>query len=256
MNRGWLLVAALIAQAWFGVANAEVAVRVFAAASLTGALHEIGARWHAAGHPAPTLAFGGSALLAKQVQAGAPAHVFASADPAWMDYLEREGRLVDRSRVDLLGNELVLIAPKGRRFDVEMTSSASLADAFDGKLCTGEPGVVPVGTYAREALQALGWWDGISGRLVGADDVRAALTFVERGECAAGIVYATDAASSDLVVTVARFPPGSHRPIVYPLALVKGAPSEAAQFLSYLRDASEAAAVFRRHGFTLLRDAR
>jgi molybdate transport system substrate-binding protein len=256
MNRRGLLVAALCACAWSGLACAETAVRVFAAASLTGALTDIAATWQAAGHPPAKLAFGGSAVLAKQVRAGAPVHVYASADPEWMDSLQREGRLVEGSRIDLLGNALVLIAPRGRGFEVSMNSGTSLANAFEGKLCTGEPGVVPAGTYAREALQSLKWWDGIASRLVGTEDVRTALVFVERGECAAGVVYATDAASSNRVVTIARFPPDSHRPIVYPFALVTGAPPEATQFLAYLRDAPEAAAAFRGHGFALLRERR
>ena len=230
----------------------EEPVRVFAAASLTNALNDIAAQWQRAGHPAPTLAFGASSALAKQVEAGAPADIFASADLKWMDYVDQRGRIDHASRDHLLGNTLVLIAPKGRRFHARMQPGFRIADAFDGKLCTGEPGVVPVGIYAKEALEKLGWWQPLQGRIVGADDVRTALTFVERGECGAGIVYATDARISDKVEVVATFPAGSHTPIVYPFALVTNARPDARAFLRYLRTPL-AAAIFRRHGFTKLK---
>ncbi len=233
-------------------AQAEEAVRVFAAASLTNALTEIGARWVAAGHPKPSLAFGASSTLAKQVEAGAPADVFASADLGWMDYLDDRALVDPGTRANLLGNTLVLIAPKGRTFPVEMKPGADLAGAFAGKLCTGEPGVVPVGIYAKQALESLGWWAPLKGRIVGTDDVRTALAFVERGECPAGIVYATDAAVSDKVEVVARFPEGSHKPIVYPFAVVKGGRAEAGAFLEFVKSSPEAAATFDRLGFARL----
>lgn len=233
-------------------ARAEDAVRVFAAASLTNALTEIGARWEAAGHPKPSLAFGASSTLAKQVEAGAPADLFASADLGWMNYLDERG-LVDRaSRANLVGNTLVLIAPKGRAFPVEMKPGFDFAGAFAGKLCTGEPGAVPVGIYAKQALESLGWWAGLKGRVVGTDDVRTALAFVERGECPAGVVYATDAAISGKVEVVASFPESSHKPIVYPFAVVKGGRAEANAFLEFLKTSPEAAAVFERLSFARL----
>ena len=231
---------------------ADEPVRVFAAASLTNALTEIGARWQADGHAQPSLAFGGSSTLAKQVEAGAPADIFASADTSWMDYLAERGRIDASSRVDLLGNELVLIAPKGQGFAVKMQPGFQFAKAFSGKLCTGEPGVVPVGIYAKAALESLTWWESLQGRIVGTEDVRTALTFVERGECAAGIVYATDAAISTKVEVLARFPADSHKPIVYPFALITGSRSEGKEFLRYLRNSQAAAEVFQRYGFVLL----
>jgi len=230
----------------------EQPIRVFAAASLTNALNDIAAQWQRAGHPAPTLAFGASSALAKQVEAGAPADIFASADLKWMDYLDQRGRIDHASRDHLLGNTLVLIAPKGRRFHARMQPGFRIAEAFTGKLCTGEPGVVPVGIYAKETLEKLGWWQSLQGRIVGADDVRTALTFVERGECGAGIVYATDARISDKVEVIAAFPTGSHASIVYPFALVTNARPDARAFLRYLRT-PQAAAIFRRHGFTVLK---
>lgn len=241
----------VVCQAHAGPAG-EKPVRVFAAASLTNALNDIAAQWQRAGHPAPTLAFGASSALAKQVEAGAPADVFASADLKWMDYVDQRSRIDHASRDNLLGNTLVLIAPKGRRFQVRMQPGFRIAAAFSGKLCTGEPGVVPVGVYAKAALEKLGWWQPLQGRIVGADDVRTALTFVERGECGAGIVYATDARISNKVEVIATFPAGSHPPIVYPFALVTNARPEASAFLRYLRT-PRAMAIFRRHGFTVLK---
>lgn len=227
-------------------------VRVFAAASLTDALKDIGARWEQAGHPAPTLAFGGSSALAKQIEAGAPADLFASADVAWMDYLGARDKLAAGTRVDLLGNTLVLIAPRGRAFKVKMEKGFDAAAAFEGRLCTGEPGVVPVGKYAKEALENLGWWASLEKRIVGTEDVRNALAFVERGECAAGIVYATDAAISDKVEIVATFPARTHKPIVYPFAVLEGAPPEATAVLEYLKTSRDAREAFTRRGFQML----
>jgi molybdate transport system substrate-binding protein len=233
--------------------HAEQTVRVFAAASLTNALNDIAAQWQQAGHPEPSLAFSASSTLARQIEAGAPADLFASADLTWMDYLDQRSKVISGTRVDLLGNDLVLIVPKGRRFAVTMRAGFDFAGAFQGKLCTGEPGVVPVGIYARQSLENLGWWAPLAGRIVGTDDVRTALAFVERGECAAGIVYATDAAITDKVEVLARFPLESHRPIVYPFAVVKSARPETQGFLDYLGSSPAAAAVFSHYGFTLLK---
>lgn len=249
----WSRLVLLLALAVSGAARAEPPVRVFAAASLTNALDEIAVAWRKAGHPPPSLAYAGSAALARQIEAGVPADVFASADRAWMDHVEARGRLAPGTRVDLLGNTLVLIAPKGRRVPVRMARGFGLAGAFRGRLCTGEPGVVPAGTYAREALRSLGWWDALQARIVGTDDVRTALAFVERGECALGIVYATDARISRRVEVLGAFPAGTHAPIVYPFAALRGARPEARAFLRFVQASPEAAAIFRRHGFTVLR---
>jgi molybdate transport system substrate-binding protein len=231
--------------------HAEEPVRVFAAASLTTALDEIADAWRAHGHPRPVLAYAGSSALAKQIAAGAPADLFASADRSWMDYVAERGRIDATTRVDLLGNTLVLVAPKGRAFVATLERGTDLAGAFEGRLCTGEPGVVPVGIYAQQALSELGQWDALQPRIVGSDDVRAALAFIERGECAAGIVYATDARASDEVELVGTFPADSHAPIVYPFARVKGARTETGAFLAYLQgDAARAS--FERHGFVRL----
>lgn len=249
--RSLLFVLLLCGHAQAGERVREAPVRVFAAASLTNALEEIATQWQRAGHPRPVLAFGASSTLAKQVEAGAPADLFASADRTWMDYLDARGRIDRASRTDLLGNTLVLIAPKGRRFAARMQPDFRIADAFKGRLCTGEPDIVPVGIYAKQSLQKLGWWPSLQGRVVGTDDVRTALAFVERGECGAGIVYATDARISRKVDVVATFPANTHAPIVYPFAMTKHARPETTAFLRHLRT-PQAAAVFRRHGFTVL----
>lgn len=244
-------IAALFCAVLATSAAAEDAARVYGAASLTNALTDLGTDWKAAGHPVPTLVFAASSTLAKQINAGAPADLFGSADISWMDAVEKAGKLVPGTRVDLLGNTLVLIVPKGKKFDVTMSRDFDLAAAYKGKLCTGEPGVVPVGIYAKAALASLGWWDKMEKRIVGTDDVRTALAFVERGECPLGIVYATDAAISDKVEILATFPESTHAPIVYPFALLKDARPEARALFDYLKTAP-AASVFERYGFTLL----
>src|SRR4249919_2833390 len=234
-------------------ARAEDSVRVFAAASLTNALNDISAEWQKAGHPKPSLAYGASSTLAKQVEAGAPADVFASADLTWMDYLDQRGWIVANSRASLLGNELVLIVPKGKKFPVRMKADFDIAAAFEGRLCTGEPGVVPVGIYAKQGLESLGWWQPLQSRIVGTDDVRTALAFVERGECPLGIVYATDAKISDKVEVLDRFPDSSHKPIVYPFAAVKNARAETKAFLRFLQSSPMAAGIFEHYGFIRLK---
>jgi len=244
-------IAALLCSVLATAVSAEQAARIYGAASLTNALTDIGSHWQAAGHAAPTLVFAASSTLARQITAGAPADLFGSADIGWMDAVEKAGQLAPGTRIDLLGNTLVLIAPKGRRIDVKMSCDFDLAAAYEGKLCTGEPGVVPVGIYARAALTALGWWDKMQGRIVGTDDVRTALAFVERGECPLGIVYATDAAISNKIEVLATFPAGTHQRIVYPFALLKDARPEARALFAYLKTAP-AASVFQRYGFTLL----
>jgi molybdate transport system substrate-binding protein len=226
-------------------------VRIYAAASLTGAINEIATAWERLGHPRPLRVFAGSPTLAKQIEAGARADVFISADAAWMDFLAERGRIDPASRTNLVGNALVLIAPKERPFTAGLRPGAALAAAFDGRLCTGETQSVPVGIYAREALESLGAWASLSSRVVGLDDARAALARVERGECGAGIVYATDAAVSTRVVVVARFPPATHRPIVYPAARVAGSAAQGGDLLEFLRSDPAARAVFTRHGFVV-----
>ncbi len=233
-------------------------VTVFAAASTGAALEDLAERYMAAGGGRVRTVFAASSTLAKQIAQGAPADLFLSANPAWMDYLAERGAVDPASRVDLLGNRLVLIVPRNgaeTSNDPGEIDPAWLADLVlgvepNGKpLVIADPGHVPAGIYGKAALDALGLWTELAGRAVRTADVRAALALVDRGEAAAGVVYATDAAISHKVRIVGRFPAGSHPPIVYPLALIAGRASAAAlRFYDHLLSA-EAAEVFRAHGF-------
>lgn len=225
------------------------AVGLFAAASLTSALTEILPR---RSFPRVRLSFAGSSSLARQIDAGAPADLYVSANPRWMDYLEERGRIDAGTRFDLLANRLVVVTPAGSGLEVGPRPGFDLAGAFRGRLALGDPDHVPAGIYARQALRALGWWPALEHRLAPAPDVRAALLYVERGECEAGVVYATDAAVSRRVRVAAQLADSLHAPIRYPAAVVAGRDSPAVrELLGRLRSAG-AAEVFRRHGFTVL----
>jgi molybdate transport system substrate-binding protein len=231
-------------QAWSGD------VPVYAAASLTDALNEV-ARAYQKHHPTVTIkpVYAASSTLAKQIENGAPAEVFISADQDWADYLDQRGLFAEGSRKDLLRNQLVLIAPKGKEIPITLERDFNLPGAFTGKLCTGEPGYVPVGKYAQQALAYYGWWEALKPRLVGTDDVRTAAAFVARGECPLGIVYATDAKIAGNLSVVASFPSESHKPIIYPGALLKKSSPDAKGFWAYLQS-DEALSVFARYGFS------
>lgn len=235
---------------WLAASPASAEVIVFAAASLSNALTEIAKSFEAKTKVPVKLSFAASSALAKQIEQGAPANVFISADSKWMDYLDGKQLVDHASRKDLLGNVLVLVAPHGKGFPVSLAKGFDFPGAFLGKLCTGAVESVPVGIYAREALTHLGWWDGLKSRVVGTEDVRSALNLVERGECDAGIVYETDAKQSKKVEIIGRFPDDSHTPIVYPAARV-GDSAEAGKFLDYLRQ-EPAGQVFVKYGFTRL----
>lgn len=243
-----LLLIFLICSVVMPAAQAEITV--LAAASLTNALTDIIKTYQKQQGVTIKTSFASSSVLAKQIDNGLPADIFISADKQWMDTLYEQGKIDAASRKEILGNSLVLIAPKGHGFAVKLAKGEALAKAFDGKLCTGETTTVPAGKYAKEALQNLAMWDTIKTRIVGTEDVRAALAFVERGECAAGIVYATDALISAKVEVVGTFPEDSHAPIVYPMALVSQS-QEARAFLDYLSQA-EAGNVFAHYGFIRL----
>jgi molybdate transport system substrate-binding protein len=227
-------------------------VTVFAAASLTNALTEIDNMFAAKGAGTVTPSFAASSTLAKQIENGAPANVFISADEAWMNYLSEKRLLVPDSRFDLLGNRVVLVAPADSNLKVDIKQGFPLAELLgDERLATGDPDHVPVGKYAKTALEKLGVWAGIAGKLARADNVRAALALVEREECPLGIVYSTDAAISKKVKIVGTFPEGSHPPVTYPAALVTGKDTpEARSFLNFLK-MPEAKAIFEKYGFTV-----
>ncbi len=227
-------------------------VVVFAAASLTDAITSIAANYEKQTNIEIQTSFASSSTLAKQIENGAPADIFISADSKWMQYLKDKKALNDATTSNLLGNQLVLIAPTGKGFKLNTDQNVNFADAFTGKLCTGETESVPVGIYAKQALKSLGWWESIKSRIVGTQDVRAALVNVERGECAAGIVYATDAKLSAKVQTVMVFPKSSHDAVVYPLSLSKNANPNAMKFYDYLKSAP-AQAIFMQYGFHFLK---
>lgn len=241
---GWILLLALLDLP----AGAEP-VTVFAAASLAGVLREM---WPRHRHPEVSLSFASSSMLARQIDAGAPADLYICASQDWMDYLQARGRIDTTTRIDLLGNRLVIIAPRGEGFALALHPDTDIGAAFEGRFAMADPDHVPAGIYARQALRSLGWWPALAARLAPASDVRSALVWVERGECAAGIVYATDVASSRGVEVVAAIPDSLHAPIRYPAALVAGRSTPSARrWLDTLRSPA-ARAVFRRHGFTLL----
>jgi len=233
-------------------ARAESKITVFAAASLTEAVTQVAADYEKEKSIQIQTSFASSSTLAKQIENGAPAEIFIAADNKWMDYLQEKNLLKPANRVALLGNHLVLITPKNKAFKVEMSKDFNFANAFYGKLCTGETESVPAGIYAKQSLKSLIWWDAIKTRIVGTQDVRAALAFVARGECDAGIVYETDAKLSNKVENIATFPETSHEPIVYPLALLKDASAQAADFYEYLQSV-KAKAVFTKYGFSIIR---
>jgi molybdate transport system substrate-binding protein len=210
---------------------------VFAAASLTDAMKQVSDLWVKAGHQAPRQSFASSSTLARQIENGAPANVFASADEQWMDYLAKKGLIAAGTRKDLLGNDLVLVVPATHPIHVNIGPGFDLMALLgsDGRLSVGDPAHVPAGIYAEQALKKLGLWDKASPRLAPAADVRSALLLVERGEAPAGIVYSTDAAASKAVSIAGVFPENSHDPITYPFAVTKsGDTPEARAFLDFL----------------------
>lgn len=223
---------------------------VFAASSLRGPLDEATRAYESASGMRVRVSYAASSALARQLEAGAPAQVFISADPQWMQYVQSRGLLAGPS-VALLANTLVLIAPKGRAPALRIAPGFALAAALgEGRLALADPKTVPAGRYARSALEALGVWQQVEARLAPAQDVRAALALVARGEVPLGIVYRTDALAEPAVGIVDTFPAASHRPIVYALGVVRGAPHVAAELAAFL--ASPAArAIWQRHGFGL-----
>lgn len=229
-------------------------VTVFAAASLTDALEEIGQLYRTRGMGEVRQSFAASSTLARQIEGGAPAALFFSADEPWMDYLAERGLIVPETRVTPIGNRLVLIAPAERAPEpAEVGPGLPLAALLgDGRLATGDPEHVPVGRYAQQALAALGLWETAAPRLARADSVRAALALVERGEVPLGIVYATDAAAAPRVRVIGTFPEDSHAPIRYPLAVVAAQDGPEARAFHAFLTGPEAREVFQRYGFLTL----
>lgn len=226
---------------------------VFGAASLTEALDEVDRAFTVHTQLPVRASYASSSVIAKQIEAGAPADAFISADQEWMDYLDKHGLLKPGSRRDVLANALVLIAPADSGVQLKIAPHFALAATLgDGRLATGDPDSVPAGDYARAALTKLGVWQSVAPRLVRAENVRAALAYVARGEAALGIVYRTDALAEKRIRIVDTFPADTHPPITYPAAATATARPETAQYLKFLVS-DEARAIFARYGFTPLR---
>ena len=235
-------------------AQAQNNVVIFAAASLKNALDEIAATWSKdTGKPAPKISYAASSALAKQMEQGAPADMFISADLDWMDYVQGKNLIKNDSRFNLLGNKIVIVAPKDSKATTLAIKGDDLAKALaGGRLSMANVDSVPAGKYGKAALEKLGAWNAVKDSIAQAENVRAALLLVARGEAPLGIVYSTDAAAEPNVRILATFPEESHPPIIYPAALTKdSANADAKAFLDFLRSA-KARASFEKQGFTVL----
>jgi molybdate transport system substrate-binding protein len=253
-RRSMALFALLASLALAAVAAAAepAALVVDGAASLTDSLQRVGDGFTATTHIPVKFSFAASSALARQIEAGAPADVFFSADPDWMDYLEQRHLIRSESRRNLLGNRLALVAPADSKLVLHIEPHFALRAALgQERLATGDPDVVPVGRYARAALTSLGVWDEVADRLVRAENVRSALIFVARGEVPLGIVYETDARVDPKVRIVDLFPTETHPPIIYPAAMTSTASPNAQRFMEFLRTPA-ARATFEKFGFTVL----
>jgi molybdate transport system substrate-binding protein len=232
---------------------------VFAASSLTDAMDQIAAAYIKSTGQQVNLSYAASSVLARQVEAGAKADVFFSADTDWMDFLQARGLVDKGTRKDLLGNRLVLVAPANSNVSIRIAPNFALAAALDSasvkaRLATGDSDSVPVGRYARMALSSLGIWKDVENRLIRADNVRSALSFIARGEAPLGIVYETDAIVDKKVRIVDTFPASTHPPIIYPVAATAGAQAPAKRFVTFLQGEA-AQAVFKKYGFSTLHSA-
>jgi molybdate transport system substrate-binding protein len=248
-----------LAAAFFFIASYSTAFAdagktlVFAAASLTDVLTAIGKDYEAKTGKKVVLSFASSSVLARQIEASAGGDIFVSADEEWMDYLAARGLIKPESRADLLGNELVLVAPASSTLTLPIARNFPLLAALGGgRLAIGDPDSVPAGKYGRSALTSLGVWGAVVDHLAQAENVRVALAYVARGETPLGIVYKTDALAQKKVRIIGTFPEASHPPIAYPIALTKTAGPEAAAFLDFLHTA-KAKEIFTEAGFLVLK---
>lgn len=244
-----LLVAVGLTAACVSQARAQSLI-VFAAASLKNALDDVEIAYRKHSGEKASIVYASSSALARQIESGAPADIFISADLDWMDYAENRNLVRIGSRVNLLRNEIVLIAPAQSKAALTIGPRFPLARLLgDGRLAMGDPDHVPAGKYGKAALEALEVWPSVADKIARGENVRAALNFVSRGEAPFGIVYRTDAAADRNVRVVGAFPASSHPPIVYPAALLAGGKSPGAgKFFLFLKS-PEAANVFRKHGF-------
>lgn len=237
----------------FGAEPARQPLIVFGAASLTDTLQQVSDEYTKLAGVPVKLSFASSAQLAKQIESGALVDVFFPADEEWMDYLEERGFTDSASRIDILANRLTLIAPHDSKVAIRLVPNAPIAAALGpkGRLATGDPDSVPAGKYAKAALISLGAWESIEPRLVRAENVRVALSYVARGEAPLGIVYATDAALEPRVRVLDVFPESSHPPIRYPAALTRSAQESADEYLQFL-STDTATRIFRQAGFIIV----
>ncbi len=252
-----LLCAALLALIYAGDARPARAehpdVLVFAAASLKTALDEINAQWHERTGKRVTISYAASSALAKQIEQGAPADLFISADEDWMDYLAERKLIGPETRSDLVGNRLVLISSKGADLQVNIVPGFPLLSLLgQGRLAMANTEAVPAGKYGRAALDALGVWESVKGRIAQAENVRAALLLVSRGEAPLGIVYESDAVSDSNVARVGTFPENTHPRIAYPIAVTAGSTRPAVYAFVNMLKTPEARAIFEKQGFTTL----
>ncbi|EJN01677.1 molybdate ABC transporter substrate-binding protein [Phyllobacterium sp. YR531] len=229
-------------------------VTVFAAASLKNAIDDVAAAWKADTGKDVTASYAASSALAKQIESGAPADIFISADLDWMDYLAEKKLINEATRKSLLGNSIVLVAPKDNAEPVEIKKGLDLSKLIgDGRLAMGAVDTVPAGKYGKAALESLGIWPSVESRIAGAESVRAALLLVSRGEAPYGIVYKTDAAADKEVAIVGTFPEDSHKPIVYPIAVLADSKNaDAISLLDYIKS-DKAVPLFEKQGFTVLK---
>jgi molybdate transport system substrate-binding protein len=258
LRRAFITVLMLSASAVFAAEQPQTApsaqpLLVFAAASLTDTLQRISDEYKRTSGVPVKLSFAASSALAKQIESGAAADVFFSADQEWMDYLDGKALLQPGSRTNVLGNRLALIAPADSKVSLKLGPNPQIVSILgdSGHLATGDPDSVPAGKYAKAALTSLGIWPSVEPRLARAENVRVALSYVARGEAPLGIVYATDAAVEPKVRVLDLFPENSHPPIMYPVALTKSANAAAAGYLQFLHGPF-AAETFRKAGFTVL----
>ena len=242
---------------WLYASAAAAAPVVFAASSLQGALDKVADSYAAQGNPRPVISYAGSAVLARQIIAGAPADIYISADQIWMQALVAHGAVGAASVKALLGNDLVLVAPRQSKARVRLKRGETLTPLVaGGRLAMGDPKSVPAGTYGRAALQNMGLWSEAEKKAVYTDSARQALMLAARGEVALAIVFGSDARMSQNVRVVARFPKNSHAPIIYPAALLRSARSlEAQKFYRYMQSGA-ARKIFLAHGFLTVEQAR
>jgi molybdate transport system substrate-binding protein len=259
--RQWIkITVAAFVGAWLGTSSlaapamAAEKVTVFAAASLKNALDDITAAWQKDSGKEATISYAASSALAKQIESGAPADIFISADLDWMDYVVEKKLIKEGSAKNLLGNRIVLVASKDKAEPVEIKKGFDLAKLLgDGRLAMGAVDSVPAGKYGKAALESLGVWSSVENKVAGAESVRAALLLVSRGEAPYGIVYQTDAAADKEVKIVGTFPEDSHKPIIYPIAiLAESKNADAVSLFDYIKS-DKAVPFFEKQGFTVLK---